>query len=77
MQDTVSTVAIDLDFYPAYPGELLNGRYEILRKLGGGAHSATWLVRDTKYAVNKHEETVAGYVVNTMYPQHPTDHDLT
>ena len=36
------------DFSPAHPGLLLNGRYEIVRKLGRGQFSTTWLVSDSK-----------------------------
>ncbi len=36
-------------FFPAYPGLLLNnGRYEIMRKLGEGQFSTTWLVTDSQ-----------------------------
>ena len=35
------------DFF-AHPGLLLNGRYEIVRKLGRGQFSTTWLVSDSK-----------------------------
>jgi len=37
-------------FFPARVGLLLNnGRYEILRKLGRGQFSSTWLVSDSQY----------------------------
>jgi len=36
-------------FYPAKPGESLSqGRYTILRKLGFGRYSSTWLVSDSQ-----------------------------
>ena len=35
-------------FFPARPGLLLNGRYEIMRKLGRGQFSTTWLVHDSQ-----------------------------
>jgi serine/threonine-protein kinase SRPK3 len=35
-------------FFPARPGLFLNDRYEILRKLGQGQFSTTWLVSDSK-----------------------------
>ena len=37
-------------FFPARLGLLLkDGRYELLRKLGRGKYSSTWLVIDTQY----------------------------
>jgi hypothetical protein len=37
-------------FFPARPGLLLNdGRYEVLRKLGRGQFSSTWLASDPRY----------------------------
>lgn len=37
-------------FFPARPGLLLNdGRYEVLRKLGRGQLSSTWLASDFRY----------------------------
>ena len=37
-------------FFPATPGLLLNdGRYKIVRKLGRGQFSSTWLVSDSQY----------------------------
>jgi serine/threonine-protein kinase SRPK3 len=37
-------------YFPARGGLLLNdGRYEIVRKLGRGQFSTTWLVSDSRY----------------------------
>ena len=37
-------------FFPAHLGLLLkDGRYELLRKLGRGKYSSTWLVLDSQY----------------------------
>jgi hypothetical protein len=37
-------------FFPAYPGlQLKDGRYQVLRKLGTGQFSSTWLVLDSQY----------------------------
>jgi hypothetical protein len=37
-------------FFPASPGlQVKDGRYEVLRKLGRGQHSSTWLVLDSQY----------------------------
>ncbi|KAF8959826.1 kinase-like domain-containing protein [Flammula alnicola] len=42
-------IATDLDFFHARPGsKLKKDRYEVLRKLGTGVHSSTWLVSDSK-----------------------------
>jgi serine/threonine-protein kinase SRPK3 len=42
-------------FFPARPGLLLNnGRYEILRKVGRGQFSSTWLVSDSRYVCKDH-----------------------
>jgi serine/threonine-protein kinase SRPK3 len=35
-------------FFPGRIGLLLNGRYEILRKLGRGQYSTIWLVSDSQ-----------------------------
>lgn len=36
-------------YHPVYVGEILNGRYVILQKLGWGHFSTVWLSRDIKY----------------------------
>jgi hypothetical protein len=33
------------DFYPAHIGDTLNGKYELLSKLGWGTGSTVWLAR--------------------------------
>ncbi|KAA8643356.1 putative protein kinase [Aspergillus tanneri] len=33
-------------FYPAYIGEILNGRYQVTAKIGYGSSSTVWLARD-------------------------------
>ena len=54
--------SVDSDFYPGRLGELLNGRYRILRKLGEGAHSSVFLVID-EYARGRDKETTTQYAV--------------
>lgn len=34
------------NYYPAYMGEVLNSRYQIVSKLGFGVQSTVWLCRD-------------------------------
>ena len=36
-------------YHPVYVGEVLNGRYVILQKLGWGHFSTVWLARDMKF----------------------------
>lgn len=36
-------------YHPVYVGEIFNGRYVILQKLGWGHFSTVWLARDIKY----------------------------
>jgi len=36
-------------YHPVFVGEVLNGRYVIIQKLGWGHFSTVWLSRDTKY----------------------------
>ena len=36
-------------YHPVFIGEILNGRYVILQKLGWGHFSTVWLARDVKY----------------------------
>ena len=36
-------------YHPVFVGEILNGRYVILQKLGWGHFSTVWLARDIKY----------------------------
>lgn len=38
-------------FYPVRIGEVFRGRYQIITKLGWGAHSTIWLCRDLQYAL--------------------------
>jgi len=35
-------------FYPANPGDVLDGRYELKAKIGWGSSSTVWLARDTR-----------------------------
>ena len=35
-------------FYPANPGDVLSGRYELKAKIGWGSLSTVWLARDTR-----------------------------
>lgn len=35
-------------FHPVYVGDLYHGRYEVLSKIGYGAYSTVWLVRDSQ-----------------------------
>ena len=35
-------------FHPVYIGDVFNDRYEVLNKLGYGAYSTVWLVRDQR-----------------------------
>jgi hypothetical protein len=47
MASATSTIP-DLDFFYCRPGlKLKNGRYEVLRKLGSGVYSLTYLVSDS------------------------------
>lgn len=69
-------------FHPVHLRDLLDGRYEVLHKLGYGGFSTTWLVRDTvgigykAVKIVKAEETEASSEVRTL--QHlaslETDH---
>ncbi|KAF8960604.1 kinase-like protein [Flammula alnicola] len=43
-----STTNPDLDFFYARPGLKLKNRYDVLRKLGSGVYSSTWLISDSK-----------------------------
>lgn len=45
----LSATIPDPDFFHARPGlKLKNARYEVLRKLGTGVYSSTWLISDTE-----------------------------
>lgn len=37
-------------YYPVRLGEVFNSRYQVLGKLGYGAHSTVWFCRDLVYA---------------------------
>ena len=36
------------EFYPVHIGDVFNGKYQVLGKLGFGANSTVWLCRDTR-----------------------------
>jgi hypothetical protein len=36
-------------FYPANPGDVLNGRFKLLAKLGWGTSSTVWLACDNEW----------------------------
>lgn len=38
------------EFYPVKIGETFKSRYQVVGKLGYGAHSTVWLCRDLRYA---------------------------
>jgi len=38
-------------FYPLHIGETLRSRYQVLGKLGYGAHSTAWLCRDLRSTI--------------------------
>ena len=40
-------------YYPVRIGQQLNARYKVIAKLGFGAYSTVWLVRDQKYVASK------------------------
>ncbi|KDR80250.1 hypothetical protein GALMADRAFT_1187340 [Galerina marginata CBS 339.88] len=44
----------DPDFFYARPGLKLKDRYEVLRKLGSGVCSSTWLISDSKADILRH-----------------------
>lgn len=37
-------------YHPVRLGDVYNGRYKVIRKLGYGQHSTVWLVLDLRYA---------------------------
>ena len=41
-------------FYPVRVGEVFNGKYQALGKLGYGGYSTVWLARDLQYNSYKH-----------------------
>lgn len=49
-------------FHPVYVGDLYHGRYEVLSKIGYGAYSTVWLVR------NREEQSVLLVMSNTRTP---------
>ena len=55
-------LAPNFNFYQVYFGEMLNNRYKVLRKAGGGAHSSVWLVQDTKFGENESEGETYRYI---------------
>ncbi|KAE8154687.1 kinase-like domain-containing protein [Aspergillus avenaceus] len=52
-------------FYPAKPGEVLDGRYQVLFKVGWGVSSTTWLARDMRGHRWEPEDVVALKITNT------------
>lgn len=37
------------NYYPVKIGEVFNGRYQVIAKLGYGGYSTVWLARDNRY----------------------------
>ncbi|KAE8349566.1 CMGC protein kinase [Aspergillus coremiiformis] len=52
------------DFYPAMPGEVLGSRYQILVKVGWGATSTVWFVRDMRGGEEEPEGAVALKIID-------------
>lgn len=42
------------DYYPANIGQVFEDRYQIIGKLGFGAHSTVWLCRDLRQVFQAH-----------------------
>ena len=36
-------------FHPVYNGDIFNGRYQVLNKIGYGTYSTNWLVKDLNH----------------------------
>lgn len=62
----LKVITLNPECYPAYPGEVLNGRYTVLRKLGSGHHSDTWLVEDPAFEAAGDSEPASGYVYSSL-----------
>ena len=41
-------------YHPVEIGDIYNGRYHVIRKLGWGHFSTVWLCRDKKWVESKH-----------------------
>ena len=76
MPPDLPLLALNLDFYPAYFGELLNNQYRVLRNVGGGAHSSVWIVQDTKFDKNGSGGVAQRYILSPYAVRSLTDKTL-
>lgn len=51
-------------FYPVRLGEIFDGRFQTVTKLGYGSSSTIWLARDLQYVADGNEQSMAGYDTN-------------
>ena len=49
------------EYYAAYPGEVLDNRFQLIAKLGYGRSSTVWLAKDLDRSVNIHSFFVRMY----------------
>ncbi|KAG8413793.1 hypothetical protein J3458_012286 [Metarhizium acridum] len=64
-------------FYPANPGDVLNGRFELLAKLGWGTSSTVWLANDNEWnRWKKSNKFVAIKICTRNIVQNESPHEL-
>ncbi|KAK2594854.1 hypothetical protein QQS21_007442, partial [Conoideocrella luteorostrata] len=64
-------------FYPANPGDVLDGRFELLAKLGWGTSSTVWLARDNEWKRGtKPNKYVAIKICTRSIVQNESPHEL-
>ncbi|KKF97143.1 Serine/threonine-protein kinase SRPK [Ceratocystis platani] len=61
-------------FHPVYVGDIFNNRYHVLNKIGYGAYSTVWLVRDAQQEKGHEDEYLALKVLSAEC--YFTDHDI-
>ncbi|KAL1866970.1 hypothetical protein VTK73DRAFT_4439 [Phialemonium thermophilum] len=64
------------DYYPANPGNILDGQYELIAKVGWGSTSTVWLAQDIRRGFSRASRYVALKICNCDTSREGARHEL-